>query len=202
MQTGSGGGQVRATSRTAAAIRGLHPGYFAFVMATGIVSTGLFLLGPLWLSRVLLVIASAGLIVLGVALAIRLTIFRANVVADVKTPERVSGFFTIVAGLDVLGVRFDAAGHPVAAAIMAGLGAVVWLVLTYGVPASMLVARSRDSVLSGVNGAWLLWVVGTQSLSVSASTLASAWPSQSGLLAPGTVGCGALGWCSTCCLCP
>jgi Voltage-dependent anion channel len=68
-------------------------------------------------------------------------------------------------------------------AILAGLAAVVWFVLTYGVPASLL-ARERDSVLGGVNGTWLLWVVSTQSLSVAASALVPAWPSQSGLLAP------------------
>jgi len=41
---------------------------FAFVMATGIISTGTFLLGPSWLSRALLVVAAAGLAVLSVAL--------------------------------------------------------------------------------------------------------------------------------------
>jgi hypothetical protein len=37
-------------------------------MATSIISTGTFLLGPSWLSRTLLVIASAGFIVLIVAM--------------------------------------------------------------------------------------------------------------------------------------
>jgi hypothetical protein len=46
---------------SATAIQTLSPGYFPFVMATSIISTGPFLLGPSWLSRVLLVIASAGL---------------------------------------------------------------------------------------------------------------------------------------------
>ena len=105
------GGQARSLSRTAMAIRDLHPGYFAFVMATGIISTGTFLLGPTWLSRALLAAASAGLVVLGVALAIRLAIFRSSVTADIQAPERVFGFFTIVAGIDVLGVRLGAAGH-------------------------------------------------------------------------------------------
>ena len=40
---------------------------------------------------------------------------------------------------------------------------------------------------------WLLWVVGTQSLSVTASTLVPAWPSQSGLLAPAAVGLWSVG---------
>ena len=65
--------------------------------------------------------------------------------------------------------------------------------LTYGLPASLLLARERDSVLGGVNGTWLLWVVGTQSLSVAASALVPAWPSQAALLAPAAVGLWSIG---------
>jgi tellurite resistance protein TehA-like permease len=180
---GAAAGQTPSPGRAAAAIRDLHPGYFAFVMATGIISTGTFLLGPSWLSRVLLVIAAAGLVVLSVALVIRLVSFPSSVAADVRAPERVFGFFTITAGLDVLGVRLSYAGHPLTTAILAGLAAALWLVLTYGVPASLLLARAHDSVLGGVNGTWLLWVVSTQSLGLSASILASAWASQAEPLA-------------------
>ena len=199
MGTGAAGGQARSLSRTATAIRDLHPGYFAFVMATGIISTGTFLLGPSWLSKGLLAVASIGLVVLSIALVVRLAVFRSSVAADIQAPERVFGFFTIVAGIDVLGVRLGAAGHPLATAILAGLAAAVWLVLTYGVPASLLLTRERNSVLGGVNGTWLLWVVGTQSLSVAASALVPVWPSQSGLLRRPLSGCGASGWCCTCC---
>ena len=193
MSTGAAGGQARSLSRTATAIRDLHPGYFAFVMATGIISTGTFLLGPSWLSKGLLVVASIGLVVLSTALVVRLAVFRSSVAADIQAPERVFGFFTIVAGIDVLGVRLGAAGHPLATAILAGLAAALWLALTYGVPASLLLTRERDSVLGGVNGTWLLWVVGTQSLSVAASALIPVWPSQSGLLAPAAVGLWSVG---------
>src|ERR1035441_3845396 len=191
--TGAAGGQARSMGLIATAVRDLHPGYFAFVMATGIISTGTFLLGPSWLSRALLIAASAGLVVLSAALLARLAIFRSSVAADIRAPERVFGFFTIVAGVDVLGVRLAAAGHPLATAILASAAAVVWLVLTYGVPASLLLARERDSVLGGVNGAWLLWVVGTQSLSVAASVLVPVWPSQAGLLAPAAIGLWSVG---------
>lgn len=191
--TGAAGGQARSMGLMATAVRDLHPGYFAFVMATGIISTGTFLLGPSWLSRALLIAASAGLVVLSAALLVRLAIFRSSVVADIQAPERVFGFFTIVAGIDVLGVRLGAAGHPLGTAILAGLAAVVWLVLTYGVPASLLLTRERDSVLGGVNGSWLLWVVSTQSLSVAASALVPVWPSQARLLAPAAVGLWSVG---------
>jgi tellurite resistance protein TehA-like permease len=181
----------RSAGQAAAAVRDLHPGYFAFVMATGIISTGTFLLGPHWLSRALLAIASAGLVVLGAALVGRLIFFRPSVAADIRAPDRVFGFFTITAGLDVLGVRLALAGHPLATAILAALAAAVWLVLTYGVPASLLLTRAHDSVLGGVNGSWLVWVVATQSLSTAAAVLVPAWPSQASLLAPVAVGL----WC-------
>jgi tellurite resistance protein TehA-like permease len=175
------------------AIRALDPGYFAFVMATGIISTGTYLLGPSWLSRALLVLAAAGLAVLSAALVIRLARFRPSVAADIRAPEGVFGFFTIPAGFDVLGVRLSDASHPLAAAILAGVAAAAWLVLTYGVPASLLLTRARDSVLSGVNGTWLLWVVSTQSLALSAAVLVPAWPSQAGLLASFATGLWSLG---------
>ncbi|MGH3304900.1 MAG: tellurite resistance/C4-dicarboxylate transporter family protein [Streptosporangiaceae bacterium] len=175
----------------ATAVRDLHPGYFAFVMATGIISTGTYLLGPAWLSLALLAAAVAELVVLAVALTARLAQFRSGVAADIRGPDRVFGFFTITAGLDVLGVRLALAGHPMATAILAVLAAAVWLLLTYGVPASLMLARASGSVLGGVNGSWLLWIVATQSLSIVAAILVPAWPSQSLLLAPVATGL----WC-------
>jgi tellurite resistance protein TehA-like permease len=157
------------------------------------VSTGARLLGPLWLSLVLLVAACAGLVVLSAALTIRVARFRTYVAADVRNPERAFGFFTITAGLDVLGVRFAMDGHPVTTAVLTGLAAAVWLLLTYGVPADVLLSRSRDSLLGGVNGSWLLWIVATQSLSLVAAILAQSWPSQSPLLAPFAVGLWSVG---------
>jgi tellurite resistance protein TehA-like permease len=161
----------------------LHPGYFAFVMATGIISTGTYLLGPSWLSRVMLAAASAGLVVLTVALAARLVLFRSSVAPDIKAPDRVFGFFTITAGLDVLGVRLALAGHPLVTATLAIVAAAIWLLLTYGVPASLMLLRAGDSALGGVNGSWLIWIVATQSLSIAAAILVPAWPSQTNLLA-------------------
>jgi tellurite resistance protein TehA-like permease len=189
--TTQSGRQARADGRAAAAVRDLHPGYFAYVMATGIISTGMFLLGPSWLSVALLAATAAGLVVLAVALSARLVFYRSSVAADIQAPDRVFGFFTITAGLDVLGIRFGLAGHPLATAILAAVAAAVWLVLTYGVPASLMLTRADDSALGGVNGSWLLWIVATQSLSVAAAILVPAWPSQASLLAPVAVGL----WC-------
>jgi hypothetical protein len=67
---------ARSPGRTATSVQILSPGYFPFVMATSIISTGTSLLGPPWLARALLVIASAGLAVLLVALVMQLVLFR------------------------------------------------------------------------------------------------------------------------------
>jgi tellurite resistance protein TehA-like permease len=189
---GTATGQARAVGRVTPAVRDLHPGYFAFVMATGIVSTGLFVLGPTWLSKVLLAATVAGLVVLTVALAARIVFFRSAVAADLRAPQRVFGFFTITAGLNVLGVRLAAGGHPLIAAILAAVSAVVWLLLTYGVPAILLLTRAQDSSLP-INGSWLMWVVATQSVSLIAAVLVPAFPSQRELLAATAAGLWSVG---------
>jgi hypothetical protein len=100
----------------------------------------------------------------------RLAFFRDRVAADVRAPDRVFGFFTLPAGLNVFGVRFALAGHPVVTAVLAGVAAAVWLVLTYGVPASLLLIRTRESVVAAINGSWLLRIVATRSLAVVRAT--------------------------------
>ncbi len=180
-------------SAAARAVRDLDPGCFAFVMATGIVSTGASLVGPSWLSLALLVIAAAGFAVLVVMLAARIVLFRSLAAGDLWAPERAFGFFTLPAGIGVLAVSFALAGHPLVTAIMAACAAVIWLPLTYGVPVSVLLHRAGDSVLGGVDGTWLLWIVATQSLALVSAVLIPVWPSQSGLLAPVAAGLWSVG---------
>jgi tellurite resistance protein TehA-like permease len=187
MVTDSDGRQSRSAGRAAAAIRRFHPSSFAFVMATSIVSTSAFLLHPGWLSQALLIVASTGFVVLAVAFVIWLARYRSRVAAEIRAPERVFGFFAVSAACDLLGVRFASAGHPMVTTVLACVAATVWLVLTYGLPATLLLARQRESVLGGVDGTWLLWVVATQSLSTDASTLIPFWPSQSRLLSAAAV---------------
>jgi tellurite resistance protein TehA-like permease len=178
----------RDSGRTLTAIRNLAPGSFSFVMATGIVSTAGLKLGPTWLSTTLLAFACLGLVILTLSLLIRITRFPRAVMIDARAPERVFGFFTIVAGIDVVGIRLAASGHFVYTAWLAGVAAVVWLGLTYAIPTSILITRRSDLALEGVNGTWLLWVVGTQSLAIAAATLVGPWPGQVGLLAPLAIG--------------
>jgi tellurite resistance protein TehA-like permease len=152
-------------------VRDLYPGYFALVMATGICSTALRDVGQPAGSAALLVVAMLGFVVLCGALGWRLVRFPGRVLDDLGAPDRAFAFFTVVAASNVLAVRLAVDGHRGAAVALAGLGAVVWLALSYVVPVRLILGPRTQPVLAGVNGTWFIWVVGTQSIAVSASVL-------------------------------
>jgi tellurite resistance protein TehA-like permease len=157
----------------ARALATLYPGYFAWVMASGIVSVGAHLLGYGLLSAVVLGVTIAAFVVLVLAYAARALFFSAFFRQSLQAPTMLVAYFTVCAGADVLGTRLALAGHPL---ITAGLGAfavIVWLLLSYGLPFS-IVAAGRRPRLADLNGTWLIWVVATQSLSTVASALAAA----------------------------
>jgi tellurite resistance protein TehA-like permease len=152
-------------------VRDLYPGYFALVMATGICSTALRDVGRPTASAILLAVAVAGFAVLSAALGWRLVRYPGRVKGDLSAPDRAFAFFTVVAASNVLGVRLAADGHRGAAIALAGFGAAVWLALTYTIPVRLILDPRPRPVLEGVNGTWFIWVVGTQSIAVSAAVL-------------------------------
>ena len=89
----------------------LNPGYFALVMGSGIVSIGMNNHGQVAVSRVLMWLAVVGYVVLVVVTVWRFLAFRTHLHADFTNPARAFGFFTFVAGTDVLGTRFTLAGE-------------------------------------------------------------------------------------------
>ncbi len=92
-------------ARLDAGIRTLPPGAFAFVMATGIVSTAFLMVGWSVVSTVMLVLAEVSLAALAVALVVRLVRHPGSALSDAREPERAFGYFTIVAAINVVAVR-------------------------------------------------------------------------------------------------
>jgi tellurite resistance protein TehA-like permease len=152
-------------------VRNLYPGYFAMVMATGICSTALRDLDQTALSAVLLIIAIAGFAVLCTALLWRIIRYPRLVLTDLSAPDRAFAFFTFVAACDVLCARLARDGHRNLAIGLAILGAAAWLGLTYTIPVRLILGPRPTPVLAHVNGTWFIWVVGTQSIAVSAAVL-------------------------------
>jgi tellurite resistance protein TehA-like permease len=156
-----------------AAIRNLNPGYFALVMATGIVSRAVGSDGSARLSGILLALTIVCYVVLVVAYGWRLAGYRREFLADLADPRKAFAFFTFVAASDVLGSRLAADGHSWATVCLLIAAVLAWLVLNYGAPLMLITRHGTQPALSGANGTWFIWVVGTQSLAVSATALPS-----------------------------
>ncbi len=154
------------------ALATLDPGYFAWVMGSGIVSVGTDLLGYRVLSRVVLGVTIAAFVLLSLAYGARAVLYRPFFRQSLKDPTTAMAYFTVVAGTDVLAARLSMAGHPWATLALGAAGALAWLVLSYGLPFSIMVA-ARRAVLREINGTWLIWVVATQSVSIVASAAAA-----------------------------
>ena len=153
----------------------LDPGYFAAVMASGIVSVGAQLLHQHLLSEVVLVATEVAFVVLSAGYLTRAAAFRPQMAQSLRNPATAMGYFTLVAGTNVLAVRLLMAGHPLATLILGIAAAVLWLVLSYGLPWSIMFAARRP-VLGDINGTWLIWVVATQSVAIVAAGLAAEGP--------------------------
>jgi tellurite resistance protein TehA-like permease len=156
-------------------VRDLNPGVFAFVMATGIVSTDMSSDGVPVLSAVLLVIAALGFVALVAVSGLRLLWWPRRMAADVVSP-RGFAFLTFSAAADVLAVRLAVGGWWWPAIVLLALGAAGWLLLGYGVPLGLIADDRRHPRLDQVNGTWFIWVVGTQSVATAAAALAPSGP--------------------------
>jgi tellurite resistance protein TehA-like permease len=152
----------------------LFPGYFALVMATGIISIACFLLAMRTISLVLLTINVAAYFVLCVLLLVRLLFFFSRVTADIKDHVRGPGFFTVVAGTCVLGsALLIVVDRFLPALVLWIVGISLWLVIMYTFFTAVTVRENKPTIEAGLNGGWLLAVVATQSISVLGTLLAS-----------------------------
>jgi tellurite resistance protein TehA-like permease len=158
-------------ARLGRAVEGLTPGYFALVMATGIISVGTHLEHRRLVSDVLLMVCAVAFVVLLGLTTARLVLYRPAVVSDFLDPRRAFGFFTFVAGTNVLGVRLGVAGHPSVTAGLLIASGLAWLVLGYVVPWTAVLGRKERPVVATANGTWFIWVVASQSVAVAAPTI-------------------------------
>lgn len=154
------------------AVADLYPGYFALVMATGIVSIASHGLGwPVVPTLLLAVNLPAYGILVGLTLA-RIVLHPRRLAADLADHARGSGYFTAVAGTCVLGSQsLLVAGWRAVAELLLGAGLVLWVLVMYGFFTAVVVRRAKPSLEQGINGAWLIATVATQSVAVLAVAL-------------------------------
>ena len=142
-------------------------------MATGIVSIAASLLGMPLVARALLAVNLAAYACLGLLLAARLLFYFGRVLADLRDHSRGPGFFTVVAGTCVLGSQLLVVnGLAGAARALWFAGIALWVVVMYGFFTATIVRERKPSLEDGINGAWLIATVATQSVSVLGTMLA------------------------------
>jgi tellurite resistance protein TehA-like permease len=152
----------RLRERLQATIAHLPPGYFALVMATGILATAAHLLALPLLAWPSLVIALGAYVTLWVLTLIRLLCYWPQVLADLTDHERGPGFFTLVAATCLLGstllVISGAVG--IARALwFVGIG--LWGVVMYAFFTVVVVREYKPTLETRINGAWLIATVAT-----------------------------------------
>src|SRR5699024_526359 len=151
--------------------RKLSPSYFAFVMATGILSVDLQLQQYTTASNLLLVIGAIGYVVL-----IGLNIWRLishwdAILTDFADVRQAFGFFTFVAASGVLGSRLVLSDWSSPAVVFLMIAAIIWVILGYLIPLVTLLGKAERPIYKGANGNWFIWVVGAQSVAVLAASL-------------------------------
>lgn len=154
-------------ARSGRTVRDLPPNIFAVVMATGIVSLAMNGAGYSVLAHALFWLNVGFYTVLSVLLLARTLRYRVNLASDLRSHARAPGFFTLVAAPCVLGNQCVLlAGLNSAGLALLIVGVSFWLALTYAMLPGLMENAAKPKPEEGLNGAWLLTVVGTQALSV------------------------------------
>lgn len=153
------------------AVRTLNPGYFALVMASGIVSIAMYHQQQIQLSVLLLWVAVVAYLVLLVITTVRIIAFHSDFRADLSDSSRAFGLFTFVAATNVLGARLVIDGRSTVAFVLLMVGSLAWLVLGYLVPWTAVLSTAERPVVQRANGTWFIWVVASQSVAVLAAVL-------------------------------
>jgi tellurite resistance protein TehA-like permease len=146
-------------------VAALYPGYFALVMATGIIANAMFFEGQRGISDALLAINAVAYGVLLAMTLVRIACFPRAVWRDLTEPRLVFAFFTLVAATDVLGVGLDLRGFTTMALVM-WIGALsVWLLLIY-LSFAILIFFNTASRADIIFGGWLIAIVATEAVAI------------------------------------
>jgi tellurite resistance protein TehA-like permease len=152
-------------------IRQLYPGYFALVMATGIIDNAATALTFVLVADVLMVINRAAFAWLLLSLLLRACRYPRDLWADLLDPRLVFSFFTLVAAAGVLGVQLLLRGQVTVAIVFWLCACLVWLLLIY-LSFGVLTILSTGDGVDIIHGGWLIAIVGTESLALLGTLLA------------------------------
>ena len=115
---------------TSLSVESLHPGNFALVMATGIISLGLQAQHYESLGSIFAGIAILGWVVLLILCLARVARYTRAVYIDLTTPRMVFSYFTLVAATDIVGLLLQPS-YPIIATACWAIAFAAWCLLLY-----------------------------------------------------------------------
>jgi tellurite resistance protein TehA-like permease len=158
-------------------VHNLHPGYFALVMATGIVSIAAYNLG---LGKIAHALLGINIISYGVLWGLtlgRLAFFPKALLKDFCSYRLGPTFFTIPAGSCVLGSQVLLLLDSIPGGVtLWGIGFISWVTIMYGFFYAMTIASSKPTLGEGLSGAWSIPVVATFGIAILSTLLAVRLP--------------------------
>lgn len=153
--------------------KGTASANFAMVMSTGIVSVALHLLGCNWGAMLLFIINIIMFLWLWPMYIRKALKYPAAMLQDFRGHLSGPGFLTIVAGTCLLGSQFATLAHnPMIAKWLFWLGFWCWAFILWGTFFCIFTVKEKPPLSNGINGAWLVATVSTQSLVILGSTIA------------------------------
>ncbi|MCO6495756.1 MAG: tellurite resistance/C4-dicarboxylate transporter family protein [Bacteroidetes bacterium] len=147
------------------------------VMATGIVSSASFFHGFVLIAYILFVLNFLLYTSLCTLTLFRFIRYRKELLNDLFDHVKGMGFFTFVAATSVLGTQFIILTvNYLFASILWFIAIVFWVFFTYTIFTNLTIKKVKPTFAEGINGAWLLAVVSTQSLAVLSAKLSMHYP--------------------------
>lgn len=158
-------------------IANLSPGYFALVMATGIVSIGAHYCGLPLIADALVYINIAAYVILLAMYLFRLAYFPEYCKSDFLDAKKNPGFMTFVAGMCVLGAQLHIIWAEYTwSSVLYGLALIAWFVLIYSFFTVITIRHKKLTMRKAISGTWLLAVVSTQAVCILGTLLAIQLP--------------------------
>ncbi len=150
----------------------LFPGYFALVMATGIIAIGAEQQDLAMVADVLFAIAAVAFAVLTVLYLVRLFRYTQRFVDDLTNHATAFAFLTAVASANVVGSGAALIhGAWAVAWVCWATGLVTWVVLVYAALLGVMLRQPKAELGHGINGTWFLLTVATESVAVLGALL-------------------------------
>lgn len=148
-------------------IQHLFPGYFALVMATGIIGIAAHQSGYRTIAQILLIFNILSYTILWILFFIRLIWYFDAFWKDLTDHNRGPGFFTLIAATNVIGSQLVIQHKLYTPAWYFWLfSLLLWILIIYLFFTAITIKRHPPGIQKGLNGSWLITIVATQSVAL------------------------------------